>query len=622
MKNIKDWIEKTIREEIRLVPYSSYDKNTLIKVVVAYPDEYKNGLPNLGHQVIYKEIQKNKNVFVDRVYLPKKDYIKSLENKKTPLFSWEKFIPLDEFDAILFSISFESLYINILQLLKLAKIPLFSIQRGENNPIVIGGGHCATYNPEPLSDFFDGFIIGDGEEIIHNIIQDLIYRKLNNLNKENLLRKLARLNGIYIPSFYYPEYGKDGSLKNWNKKFIDIPTKINRIFVSDINRNPASSVFLTKNTIYQKLVFSLEVTRGCKMNCRFCMMAHILRPQRQLTTNKIINQIKRGLKYNPTFKLFFESLSEENMEELFNSIKPLIKKGLKIRLGSLRAEFLSDLPIKLLSKMGQNVLILAPESISGRMRNSINKGGIKDQHIFNIIKKASQFGIENFGLYMLIGLPNENQKIITELANFISEVRLIMNRNNMNGILEIHINPIFPKPFTPFQWMSMLDQETAKKNIKSIISILNSRNINVKYNPIKDSIIGITEKENEELRNTVIIRSVVDSKLMFIQPILSRGDRSVGKILYSAFLNGNTYKAWKTEIINSDISEQYFKEKPISYIFPWEFINHGISRNYLENEWLLAKQGKLSPACFNGCVRCELCKKIITYDDKKCQVKV
>jgi len=615
--NAKKRIKKIIQAEKRLIPLVKYNKKTLLKVLIVYPDYYENGIPNLGHQVLYKEILKQKNVFVDRLYLLQEHY------QGKSLFSWENHLSLNAFDLILFSISFESLYSNILKILNLSNIPLSSENRKDNFPIIIGGGHCATYNPEPLAYFFDAFIIGDGEEIIHDVILNLKHSKIRSYDKEKVLKRLAMLDGIYIPSFYTPEYNEKGSFKKWTKKYKLISEKINRIYVKDINNHPVSSIFVTPNSIYRVPSFSIEVTRGCKMNCRFCMMAHTLRPQRQLTLENIMNKIKIGLNFTPLIKLFFESLYKDEMEDLFYAMEPLIEQGLQIRLGSLRAEYLTDVPIKFLSKMGQNTIILAPETVSGNMRNSINKGTIKDYHVFNIIKKASDHGIENFGLYLLMGLPDEEDQDIEKIALFIENVRHTMNSYNMKGVLEIHMNPIFPKPFTPFQWMRMLDSKIAKNNIKKITSILQSKDINVIYNPIKNVVVGIENKEGHKLNNAIIIRSIINSKSMLIQPILSRGDRRVGNILYEAYKNGDTMKAWKDALKNSKISTEICtNEKPLNYIFPWEFINHGIDRKYLENEWKLARMGKTSPTCFNGCSRCNLCNNTIKISEEKCQKKL
>lgn len=612
--NVKKRIKKIIKTEKRLIPFVKYNKKTLLKVLIVYPDYYENGIPNLGHQLLYREILKQKNVFVDRLYLLRDHYQGNI------LFSWENHLPVNTFDLILFSISFESLYSNVLKILELSNIPLLSYNRNDKFPIIIGGGHCATYNPEPLAYFFDAFIIGDGEEIIHDVILNLKHSKVRSYDKQKILKRLAMFDGIYIPSFYTPEYNEKGSLIKWRKNYTAIPEKINRIYVKNINDHPASSIFVTPNSIYGVPSFSIEVTRGCKMNCRFCMMAHTLRPQRQLSLKKIMDEIKTGFKFTPIIKLFFESLYKDEMNDLFYAIEPLIEQGLQIRLGSLRAEYITDVPIKFLSKMGQNILILAPETISGNMRNSINKGTIKDYHVFNIIKKASDYGIENFGLYLLMGLPNEEVQDIEELALFIGNIRHTMNSYNMKGVLEIHMNPIFPKPFTPFQWMRMIDSKIAKSNIKKITSLLQSKDLNVIYNPIKNIVVGIENKEGHKLNNAIIIRSIIDSKSMLMQPILSRGDRRVANVLYEAYKNGDTMKAWKDALKSSNIpTEIYTNEKPANYIFPWEFINHGIDRKYLENEWKLARMGKTSPSCFEGCSRCNLCNNTLKISEEKCQ---
>jgi len=300
-------------------------------------------------------------------------------------------------------------------------------------------------------------------------------------------------------------------------------------------------------------------------------------------------------------------LEEDYAENLFKEIKKLVEKyKINLKLGSLRADILNEDAIEKVSKAGIKCLIIAPETTEGKLRNLLNKGRITDQHVFNSVDLAYKHKILDFGLYILICLPKENNKDIINLVSFFEKVKERMIKcGNTKGVLEIHINPLFPKPFTPLQWAKMELPEKCNKKLNLIKKEL-SKKFTVKEEVIKKSIIGAGALEK---RSPIVIKTVIGDKILFIQPILSRGDRRIGNVIYEAYKNGDDVKSWKEALNKFSINYKiYFKEKKLNEILPWSMIDSGVNELYLKNEWKKALKSELSLPCeLYKCKKCGVC---------------
>ncbi|MFX1297947.1 MAG: radical SAM protein [Promethearchaeota archaeon] len=394
------------------------------------------------------------------------------------------------------------------------------------------------------------------------------------------------MEGVYVPSLYTITYKRDGSIKDFLIKK-DISRKIRRRWIKDLNTNPCYSLFVTPYTIYKEPTFSIEVTRGCGMHRRFCYMGYNLRKPRRLSIKRIVELIRKGAKLTKIIKLFFEALPRNYTKKLFSNLERLIYKlGIQFRVGSLRADLLTEQMVRVIAKGGQSYLAIAPE-VAETKRPVINKK-IMDAHIFRAVKLALKYGIPDIHLYLLIGIPTETKEDIISLGNLIKKVRKQMHyANNEEGVLELHINPIYPKPHTPFQWASMESIQTAKDKLNLINKILaNEKNIR--------------------------IRTTINSKTVFSQPIISRGDRRICKVIYLAYKGGNTLEAWQTafQILGLD-PNIYFHQKDIVEKLPWSFIDTCVNESYLIIEWKRANKSLLTNRCGDkNCKRCGVCIEV------------
>jgi radical SAM superfamily enzyme YgiQ (UPF0313 family) len=409
-------IDEYIQEEVRLTQLKKFEDG-MVKYVCAFPDYYIYGLPNIGMQVIYRECALHPGVAPDRYYLPDED----CEDKD---ITWERKFKIKECDFLSFTISYEGSYVNILKELELCNIPLRACDRNDDYPIIIAGGPIVMYNCKPIEKFFDVFVLGEGEQVIHNILD--VYIKNKNMGKAVVLKELSKIRGVYVPS-------------------IKENTIVYQVPVVPIDKYPAHSEFMTKRCVYGEKTFTIEIRRGCNQKCRFCYMGTRLRPARMISEETFKKLVDEGLKHCKIIKCFYEGVDADVIQRYLEYI---VKKGGLVRIGSQRLEKVSDRIIKMVAESGQRKLVIAPET-SEKLRRVIGKQAIKNDKIIELIKKAMLNGIRDIGLYFIIGIPSETNEDLDEICNLILRVRKIMNENgDINGCLEIGINPLFPKPMT------------------------------------------------------------------------------------------------------------------------------------------------------------------------------
>jgi len=526
-------------------------------VVLIYPNRYYIGMSNLGFQSVYQLLNNLPDTLCERAFLPEREEQWELTRSQRVLFSLESYHPLCAFHLIAFSLSFENDYANILTILKLAKIPLLSTERGDKYPLIIAGGICIFLNPEPLADFFDLFIIGEAEEVLPKLISVYQCYQDKPTTKEALLTHLAQIEGVYVPRFYQVHYGSSGKIESFKPRG-DVPSKIKRKINKCLEHFPIYSSIITPHTEFSNM-FLMEVSRGCSHRCRFCAIGCVYQPYRRRSLKKLKAIATKGIEHQSKIGLIGATLSDHpQITPLCNFI---IEKGGKFSTTSMRIDLVDEELINVLKKSGHQTITLAPETGSERLRRVINKH-LSDEQIFNTLEMIAHHRFHYLKLYFLIGLPTEKAKDIEQLIELTKKIKHHLTTSlPLSRYLEtitLSINPFIPKPSTPLQWHPLEHITTLKDKLKKI------------------------QKSLKKEKKIVVTWDL--PKWSYLQCLLSRGDRRVGKILMVAHhLGGNWLQAYKEVDINPDFYT--YRQRELDETFPWDFIDHGVSKQSLASEY-------------------------------------
>ena len=547
-----------------------------VPVAFLYPNTYHLGMSNLGLHIMY-QILNQKGWACERVFLPEarkqEEYIKT----KTALFSMETQRPLANFPYICAMLSFEMDYLNFLSQLQLGHIKRLEKERGEQDPFVIIGGPCATFNPEPLADFADMAVIGEGEETLPKLLELLEQLRMEKKTRKEKLLAAAQLPGVYVPRFYVPQYSEAEAFCGMNRK-ADVPEKIARQWVKNLEAYPHTSAIVSPYTEFANM-FIVEVARGCGRHCRFCMAGYCFRKPRTRNLERLLEDIRK--RPAQTAKVGLMGAAVSDYPEMQALTEELIHGNVPFSCASLRADSL-DLPlVQALAKSGQRTMTVAPEAGSVRMRAAINKG-IEEEHIFQAMEYAALAGMPNIKLYFMIGLPGESDADIEDMIALVHRVRNRMDELGHSGELVLSVNAFVPKPFTPYQWSPLEDIRVLKRRFKLL------------QNGFKrDKRIRLL---TESLKETVL------------QAVLARGDRQLGKVLFWASENRMGLKeAFRFHhIVPEELACREFETKAA---LPWDHLDIGVTKTYLLKERECSQAGKFTPGCFDGCKRCGVCKK-------------
>lgn len=540
-------------------------------VAFIYPNVYHLGMSNLGMHILYQIINSRGDSACERFFLPEPALIKEHQKTRTPLLSMETQRPLADFSVLFVMLSFEMDYDNLLTVLELGNIKLRAAQRNEKEPLLIIGGPCATFNPEPLTAVADAFVIGEGEETIQRIL-DIVY---TGGGKEDKLLCLAKVPGVYVPKFYEPQYDEQGIFCGM-KHDERVPGVIQRQWVKEIDAYPHTSAIVTDKTEFENM-FIVEVARGCGRHCRFCMAGYCFRKPRARALANILSDIEK--RPDRTKKVGLMGAAVSDHPQIKELTKSLVEQKISFSVASLRADTLDEVMTNALAASGQQTMTVAPEAGSSRMRDSINKG-ITEEHVYHAIELAAAAGMKNIKLYYMIGLPGEQDCDIDEMIAMIERIREKMDEAGNKGELVISVNGFVPKPFTPYQWEPLCNLRDLKRRFKLLQEAF-KKNRRIKL---------ITES----LKETVV------------QTVLARGDRHVGEMLLEAHLGGKPLKQ-VFRLYDKDMEEYAQKTLAIGQKLPWQHLDMGFTEQYLIAELQRSREGKFTPMCFENCRRCGVC---------------
>lgn len=516
-----------------------YKKGTEVSVLLVYPNSYFVGMSNLGFQTIYYQLNHRPDTYCQRLFLD-----------SSPPVSLEKGWPVSDFDIIAFSISFELDYLNVLRILDIAAIPLKGEKRSGGYPLIIAGGIAVSANPEPLSEFIDLFVMGEGEEVIHEVISAYKsihsrrsppkYRRAGIIDKEKILKRLTEIGGIYVPRFYQVSYNEDGTVKAIEAR--GVPGKVRRRWVKDIDNYQTVSHILTKDTEFGDM-YLIEISRGCPENCYFCLAGYVYRPWRVRSLEKILEKVEEGLKHRERIG-FISALASRHpqIEEICSKV--LEMKG-KISLASLRPGTLSKTLIQAVEGSEQRTITLAPETGQETLRKTLNKD-VSDEDILRSVELVANFTVPNLRLYFMIGLPGEEDEDMVAIVDLVAKVgeRLTISKKSVR--ITVSVNPFVPKASTPFQRVRMEEEKTLSQRLK------------------------ILKKELRSLGNINLIHESIKWSLW--QGILSRGDRRLGNVLLSAYRwEGD----WRKALREEGLEESFYlrRERSDEEILPWAHLD-------------------------------------------------
>ena len=546
------------------------------KVAIVYPNTYFVGMSNLGLHIIYEEINLRNDSVCERIFLPEKKELEAYDKTKTPLMSVETQRPMHQFDVVAFDVTFEMDYFHIPLMLRHGRVPIMGKDRTEFDPIVIAGGPCATFNPEPFADFIDAFIIGEGEGIVSRVLDIIRDGKMEGLDRHAILRQLANISGVYVPSLYVPIYSDDGEFKGYHIAE-GAPKTIKRHF--EMLTSGGETVVATNYTEFGAM-YIIEVARGCGRHCRFCMAGYCFRVPRVRPLEILKEGVDRAEKLGKKVGLMGAAISDyPEVDELVTYIR---SKDMRYSCASLRADSLTQAVVDGLADSGQKTITIAPETGSERLRRVINKG-ISEEHLQNAATLSAKFGIQHMRLYIMIGLPTETDEDIEAIVGLAERTQAHMAEVGCKGRLTLSINPFIPKPFTPFQWMAMDNQKTVEKKLQYIKKAL-----------------------QKNRRIEVLVES---PKEAYIQGVLARGDRRLGAVLAACAADRGS-KSFKAEMkaAGLDMDAMNYRERSFDEFLPWSHLDMGMDDGYLEMEWKRSVDEAYTPPCVQGCKRCGVCK--------------
>lgn len=599
-------LERLLEQVQKPARYTGGEMNAVVKdwslvrstFAFCFADTYEIGMSHLGMKILYDLINRRADALCERVFMPGADMADLMRAENLPLFSLESRRELRDFQIIGFTLQYEMSYTNILEMLDLAHIPAYGKDRAEDDPIIVAGGPCA-FNPEPLAPFMDAFMIGDGEDVMHELIDVIRDGREAGLSRRDIFRNLAKLEGVYVPALYDVAYNDDGTLQSFTPNDPAAPAVVKKRVVKDLSGAvyPTAIPVPYTEIVHDRMV--LEIMRGCTRGCRFCQAGMLYRPVRERSMERLLelaDQLQQATGYE---EMSLSSLSSGDFTCLPQLIQALMdrykEKRVSVSLPSMRIDNIVKQSLEETQQVKKSGLTLAPEAGTQRLRDVINKG-VTEEDLIRSVTDAFECGWSSVKLYFMMGLPTETDEDLQGIGHLAKKVvdayyAIPKEKRSKNGVKVTASASVFvPKPFTPFQWAA------------------------------QDTIEQVHEKQMK-LRQYLKIKCVNfnwhESELSMLEACVSRGDRRMGDVIYAAWKRGCRLDSWN-EFFKFDqwmgafqdcgLTPDFYayRERPYDELLPWQFIDAGVSQEYLKKENEKAKQVKTTKDCRRGCNGCGL----------------
>lgn len=546
---------------------------------LVYPSTYQLGMSSLGVQVIYATLNSRDDTACERVFVPEAEYLRKLVTQKKRVFSFETQTPLDRFDIIGFSVSFESDYVNIPRTLELANIPPLAEERSEWDPLVIAGGINISYNPEPIADFIDVFVIGEAEVVIHELMEHFQEWKQSRASKTELLKTLATVTGLYVPRFYDVTYRKDGTIQQVRPK-PGVPPRIRAAAVSKLDDVQTCTQIHTPNTEFAN-AHLIEIVRGCGRQCRFCVADYARRWPRQRSVQNTLALAERARGITDRVGLVGASISDHpQIDEIATG---LVERGFRISCASLRAETVRAPLLDALADSEQGTITIAPEVATEELQKVVNKA-IPRERLYYVFEEALKRDILNLRLYFLIGVPHETPADVTAIVDMAKEMRTILlpyaKRTGRMGRISFTISPMVPKPHTPFQWVAMEPPKTIARKLDFL------------------------KREINQLGSIKI--GAASARLAHQEAAFARGDRRLGKVILELARGASWNQAFRKHELAPDFYAT--RQRPFDEINPWDHLDLNVKPQFLQLEFNKHEKGFMTSECDTTvCKKCGAC---------------